>query len=653
MIRQFYLANTKNKKIYLSPKIEKNCISFSLAQGTYNEKSLPGWNNRGNLICPCCGNITSSKIIKEESIKKGLDPIPLAIIWDGERGKEYTIPTNEEINFLKGKDVESYSPQEMMERNSGGGDTFSWGVTKWGDLFTNRQLNTINTFIKTLKGMTSNLGEDDYSLSIVTYLAVLIDRIILYNTSFGVYETTSEKVNRIFGRQAISMTFVYPESNPFCGIAGSAVNQLDLLIKVIESESLSQFQSYFFNASSGEKEQFQYKTIDSVITDPPYYNAIAYADISDFFYVWLKQSLQEHYPLIFSTPKTPKKDECTALKHHHDGNEEAAKLHFERKLTAVFRSIEHQTNGEISIMFAHQSTEAWTTLCNSILGSNMNIKSSWALDTELSTGIKTNLSTLESSVTVACTPSEKKGYISYKKVKRAIQVKVSEEVNTLYELGFRGADLLTACFGKAVSEFGNYEHVEKADGSEVTVAELLDLARTAAFTALVRDFASDELTRFYIGWLQVNGMVATKHDDAVKFVRSGTTIDINDLYAHRLLIKDTEGNTQHLASFAERTSNSLGIPQEGAPLIDKVHATMRFWADQNLAPLNALIARDGQDKNNEFWRVLVVLKELLPEGKDKEQVSQLLGNADTRIEKAKTSKNAMPEQRSLFDDTDY
>ena len=114
-------------------------------------------------------------------------------------------------------------------------------------------------------------------------------------------------------------------------------------------------------------------------------------------------------------------------------------------------------------------------------------------------------------------PSTCLGYGSFKQVKRAIEEKVNTEVEKLYGLGFRGADLLTACFGQAVSEFGKYEKVEKADGSEVTVAELLELAKTAAFNALLRGFEGDEYTKFYIGWLQMNGMGETDFDDAAKF----------------------------------------------------------------------------------------------------------------------------------------
>src|SRR5690606_7468877 len=215
--------------------------------------------------------------------------------------------------------------------------------------------------------------------------------------------------------------------------------------------------------------------------------------------------LGDVYPLNFATPQTPKTEECTALKHHHGNSKEAAKAHFEQKLLQIFDAIEHQTSDIVSIMFAHQSTEAWTTLCNSILGARMNITGSWATDTEVTGALKTDKAFLSSSVTVSCKPSVQQGFGNYREVKRAIEKTVAQEVEMLYKLGFRGADLLTACFGKAVSEFGKYQRVEKADGSEVSVAELLEMAREAAFNALLKGFDGDDVTKFYIGWLQLFG----------------------------------------------------------------------------------------------------------------------------------------------------
>lgn len=553
LLKQFYLANTKSKKVYLNPIIHGTDIQFEIKEGSYDEKVLPGWNKTGNLICPCCGSITTSKQVKEQANKIGLKERFIAIISEGSNGKQYTIPSIQleqpHITLLN-----QSIPTENMTKQTDLISSRGWNINQWYQMFSNRQLNMLLTINKQLLNLKATLNQSNYTNILFTYLSIWFDRIAVANTSLGRWHISGEKLEHPFSRQAIAMVFDYPESNPFCNSSGSALNQLEWITRYIESESNSPFAALFANASSGEKGQFAAKTLTAVVTDPPYYDAIAYADISDFFYVWMKRTLGDIYPINFATPQTPKAEECTALKHHHHNSEAEAKKHFENKLTTIFDAIEYQTSDIVSIMFAHQSTEAWTTLCNSILGARMNITGSWPMDTEMANrSLGLAGAALESSVTVSCRPSERNGFESFKRVKRAIETKVTEEVNALYELGFRGADLLTACFGQAVSEFGKYETVEKADGSEVTVGELLELARTAAFNALLSGFDGDEYTRFYIGWLQMNGMGDTDFDDAAKFARVGMSVNISDIFAHNLLIRT--GNKQHLATYAERTVN--------------------------------------------------------------------------------------------------
>jgi adenine-specific DNA methylase len=441
----------------------------------------------------------------------------------------------------------------------------------------------------------------------------------------------------------------YPEINIFSKSTSGAYNQLDWIIRYLYSESSSPFYAFFNNASSGEKSQFGENEITCVVTDPPYYNAIAYADISDYFYLWLKRSIGDIYPLNFSTPQTPKAQECTALKHHHNNSEEEAKKHFEKKLTEIFDAIRYQTSDIVSIMFAHQSTEAWTTLCNSILDARMNITGSWAIDSERDTRMIANAgAALESSVTVACRPSKRQGYGDFKEVKKAISEKVEHEVESLYSLGFRGADLMTACFGQAVSEFGKYKVVEKADGSEVTVPELLDLARNLAFNSLLKGVQGDDFTRFYIGWLQMNGMGETDFDDATKFTRVGMQVDVSEIFAKNILIR--EGKKQHLATAKEHLGDNrvIGTRPEDS-LIDQVHRCMLAYDKGDRTELLQLLHRIGaEDIASPFWRLLATLQEILPDdSSDLKLVRGLLGNSDNLRQESRDIEQHKPEQMTL------
>jgi adenine-specific DNA methylase len=650
LLKQFYLANTSAKQVYLKPIIEGTKIDFEIKKGKYNEEELKGWNNRGNLVCPCCGSVTDVKSIKIQSISNTWKQRILTIIEEGKNSKEYRLPTQLEIDILKEIPYVT-PPNEKMQRNSAGGDTFSWGVSEWGQLFSNRQLYALQNLVQKLNELKRELNhfDENYQKAVVTYLGILLDRIAIINTSFGRYHIGKESLEHPFSKQAIPMIFDFPESFMFCNSTGSALNQLDWLTRYIESECEYLFSVELKNASSGDKSQFPDKYLTAVVTDPPYYDAIAYADLSDFFYVWLKRTLGDIYPLNFATPQTPKTEECTALKHHHNDSKVEAKEHFEHKLTQIFDAIEHQTSDIVSIMFAHQSTEAWTTLCNSILGARMNITGSWPVDTEMANrSLGLAGAVLASSVTVSARPAQRQGYGAYREVKREIERTVEREVDELYRLGFRGADLLTACFGQAVSEFGKYQSVEKADGSEITVAELLEMARESAFNALLKGFDGDDFTKFYIGWLQLYGFAESDFDDAAKFSRVGLSINVNELFTEHLLIK--KGNKQTLGNFEERLKANKRLGEnKNTTLIDQVHRAMYLYQGTKRSDLLEHISKVADSAEKPFWRVLTSLLELLPAGcSDHKQASGLLSNRDSLIRESKQVTENQGVQTNLF-----
>ena len=648
LLKQFYMANTKSKQVYLNPIIKGTQIDFEIKQGKCD---LEGWNNRGNLKCAICGSITDVKQIKEQNISVGLKERILAVIVEGDKGKEYRLPTQSEIKIVESI-PNSERPTDKMQRNSAGGDTFSWGISEWGQMFSPRQLYAIQSLVTKLNELKIRLEPqaNNYTKAIVTYLGILIDRGSVISTTFGRWDVSRENIQSPFSKQAIPMMFDYPEGNLLGNTTGSLNNQLDWLLRYIESENSYSFSTILNNASSGDKSQFTDKYLTTVVTDPPYYDAIAYADLSDFFYVWLKRTLGDIYPLNFATPQTPKENECTALKHHHNDSKEEAKTHFEKKLTQILDAIEHQTSDLVSIMFAHQSTEAWTTLCNSVLNSRMNITGSWSMDTEMANrSLGLSSAVLASSVTVSCRPSQGQGFGNYREVKKAIEITVEKEVKELYALGFRGADLLTACFGQAVSEFGKYEKVEKADGSEVTVAELLEMAKESAFNALLKGFDGDDFTKFYIGWLQLYGFTESEFDDAAKFSRVGLSINVQELFTEHILIKN--GNKQTLGGFQERLNANKNIGElSNNFLIDQVHCAMALYKGTNRGALLQYIGKVASSPESSFWRVVTSLCEVLPAGsEDHKQATGLLTNKDSLIRESKTVTAPATEQTKLFE----
>jgi adenine-specific DNA methylase len=645
LLRDFTICNTAKKHYYLEPSINGKNITFEVKRG---ESKIPGWSQRGNLICPCCGSVTAVNNVREQFVNKVTGERLLAVIGESQNGKTYNSPTEEQLELTQQPTEILEIPQEKMAPHTSGGDIGVWGFTKWGDLFSKRQLRMLYTIVSEYEKTSKMFLSDDYSNAIRSYLASWIDRLALINTSMGRWNLRRETVEHMYNRQAISMKSDYPESNPFCTSSGSAINMLDWVLRYIETESSCQFVCSFYNASSGDKLQFGNKELTAVVTDPPYYDAIAYADISDFFYVWMKKTLGLVFPMNFATPQTPKAEECTALKHHHNNSALDAKKHFEGKLTQIFDAIEKQTSDIVSIMFAHQSTEAWTTLCNSILGARMNITGSWPIDTEMANrSIGLAGAALESSVTVACRPSERKGYADFGDVKHDIRQLVKAEVEKLYGLGFRGADLLTACFGQAVSVFGHYKLVETAEGEPVSVGQLLEFARESAAQALLEGVPGEPQTKFYCGWLQMNGMGECDFDDVNKYTRVGVNVEIRSLQSDRLLI--TEGNKQHLATAAEHLGkNENWGTQPTDYLISQAHRMMMAYHMGNQVQLLHLVRDLCPQSDSPLWRLLDFLSGHLPEGNDLTDVRGILSSAEMLRQKCKET--VIPQMGNLFDD---
>jgi len=262
--------------------------------------------------------------------------------------------------------------------------------------------------------------------------------------------------------------------------------------------------------------------------------------------------------------------------------------------------------------------------------------------------LKSDRAFLSSSVTVCAKPTQRHGFGNYKQIRNTIEEKVTTEVNNLYRLGFRGADLLTACFGQAVSVFGQFERVEKADGSQVSIAELLEMAKEFAFNALLKGFDGDDFTKFYIGWLQLYGFTESDFDDAAKFSRVGLTINVSDLFMHNIFIK--RGNKQELASYKDRIASNRRLGDSNHDfIIDNVHKAMAIYSGTNRNELLTYIAKVAVSPESSFWRVITSLCEVLPQGSDDyKQATGLLLNKDSLIRESKNIQQSTGAQGQLF-----
>ena len=218
LLKQFYLANTKSKKVYLNPIIHGTDIQFEIKEGSYDEKALSGWNNRGNMTCPCCGNITPVDQVKQQFINKSTSEKLLVRIFESKIGKEYKLANNIVDDFAENNKVE-YPSEIMPIHYSQAFPSCTWGFSKWGDIYSSRQLYMLSTFIKNLSKLKSEINTSEYHQALLTFLAIWFDRIAVANTSLGRWDNAREGIQTPFSRQAIAMVFDYPESNPFCNVS--------------------------------------------------------------------------------------------------------------------------------------------------------------------------------------------------------------------------------------------------------------------------------------------------------------------------------------------------------------------------------------------------------------------------------------------------
>ena len=627
---------------------KRKSIRFGIAEDKHI-KSIDGtMQNRGNTLCPYCEQVTPVADLRTAGLSSRMGEQMVAVITDNKDGKRYR-PV-EEIDlkaFRKASEIPAERPQEMILpevnaddaeddiSNSTGIRVHLYGMKTWGSLFNPRQLVAMQTFVaclhEALEAMKDEISDQEYRKAVGIYLGLWTSRIAQRSSNVGIWHTSRETLEHLFGRQAIPMTWDYPEANPFSEATGGAEGGLEWMKRVIQHESGTS-QATSVTRGDGAALTLREATSDAVVTDPPYFDAIAYGDLSDYFYVWLKRGLGNVVPEALVTPLTPKSDEATALKHRHQGDADKADAHFKSKLAAVLKEAHRvlKPDGVISVMFAHQSTKAWTALVDAIFEAGLTVDATWPVDTELVTALKASMSALSSSVTVVCRARVVGSAIAFKDVRKEIEQVVQNSVKRFWSYGFRGADLIVACYGPAVGVFGKYERVEKADGTPVEILELLELARQAARDAIAGEFRGDNLSTLYYVWANLYGASEQAWDDARLVVQIGGDAEnaMEVARGHGIFVVD--GSKCRLAVLADRSERrGLGV-DPNPPLIDTLHRSMLLWKEEKRRELVSYLAERGLLEDGPFWKLAQALFEVLPRDlEDWKLVNTLLGERQT------------------------
>ena len=408
LVHSFKLSTKQN--VFVQPIVEGDKIRFEIRNG----KDAPeGTVNRNGARCLHCGANVPLEHVRAEGKAGRLSAQLMAIVAEGERGRVYLAPdeTHEKIaNVEKPNDY----PSGDLPKNPRDFKTPNYGMKTFADLFTNRQLTALMTFSDLISEVQDQVqadgGSKDYADALAVYLAFLIDRLANYSSSICIWNAARDGVAQTFGRQAIPMTWDYAESNPFSNSSGCFDNMLDWIIEVTGLIPANLVDGV---ASHDAMKDFPLKEPVVISTDPPYYDNISYAELSDFFYVWLRRPLKKIYPKILGRIQTPKDNELIASSYRHNGDKSAAKKFFEDGMFQALQNIYEVAREDfpVTIYYAFKQQDAeldgtastgWETMLASIIRAGFQITATLPVRTERPTGLKASVNALASSIVLAC-----------------------------------------------------------------------------------------------------------------------------------------------------------------------------------------------------------------------------------------------------------
>jgi putative DNA methylase len=495
-----------------------------------------------------------------------------------------------------------------------------YGLDHFSKLFTPRQMLCLLTFTAAVReayqsmiGSASGLSQagtgepplppsqgvapmdEERAKAVATYLGVLVNRQADYNASLARWHVTGEKIAGTFGRQALPMVWDFTELGPFGGASGSPEGALDWIVGVAEAQAESG-QAGTVTRGSATALPYPDGTFDTVITDPPYYDNVPYADISDFFYVWLKRSIGHLYPEHFATGGTPKKQEAVADATRHGGHKQKAVRAYEAMMAQSLAEANRvlKPGGTLAVVYAHKTTLGWSTLVEAFRRAGFTVTEAWPLDTEMKSRLRgMDSAALASSIfLVGRKRTETAGVGNYEEqVQPALERIVRERVETLWDQGVSGADLVIACVGAGLRAFTRFARVEYANGEEVPAEGFLTEVEAVVLETLLEKIfgvsgggvaAIDSASRFYVLWRFVYKASDIDAGEAIVF-QYGQDVELEELASGKDALLEKKKGKYRLRDFTERGyEEDLGMPyQDGqpAPIIDALHRVL--WLMEN------------------------------------------------------------------------
>ena len=535
----FMLSKKKGKEAYVEPVIEDRGYQFKVKAGPPTDTGMANAGTKlsrgANFQCLVSGTPIAGDYIKSEGKAGRMSTRLMAIVAEGDRRRVYLAPTQEHEACARKADPD-WRPDTEFLPQALGFRVGNYGMSMWSDLFTRRQLVGLTTFSDLVQQVRDRVQRDAvaasftdndkplkdggtgataYAEAVEVYLAFLVDQIANHSSMVCGWNNVNTQMRSVFSRQAIPMVWDFAESNPLCDSSGSYSNLLERQVKGFVALG---------NYPRGEAVQVDVNqqvisTNKVVSTDPPYYDNIGYADLSDFFYVWLRRTIQPIFPYIFATLEVPKAGELVATPYRHGGKENAEAFFLEG-MTQAMRRLADQAHPAfpVTIYYAFKQSESdgekgtistgWETFLYAVISAGFGVSGTWPVRTEKPGRVReTGSNALASSIVLVChTRLMGAPTATRREFLTTLRSELPRALRLLQAGNIAPVDLAQAAIGPGMAVFTRYGKVLDAEGKPLTVREALELINRTLDEVLAEqegDFDSD--SRWAVAWFEQHG----------------------------------------------------------------------------------------------------------------------------------------------------
>ena len=556
LVRSFVLSKKKGKEAWIEPIFENRKTRYSVHHE--GKPAIEGTVNRKGAVCACCDAPVEYPYIRQESREGRMSAQLMAVVAEGNRGRLYITPDEEQILSAQVDKPEQY-PQGELAYYPGHLNTNVYGLNEFHKLFTNRQLTSLTTFSELVSeaqkqaeadAVAAGLANDHIALSeggtgaraygeaVGVYLAFAVDKAANLWSSICSWMNDRGAFRETFARQAIPMVWDYAEANPFSqsgGNIGMFIERCaDTIAYFVESSIKSEAIQFDAQSDCGLRNIM-------VSTDPPYYDNIGYADLSDFFYVWMRQTLKQTYPKLFRTMLVPKAEELVATPYRFDGSVEKARDFFEDGMLHTCQQIYQYAREDIpvTIYYAYKQSDTnteeaevktastgWETMLSAVIQAGFAITGTWPMRTESpGRSIAQGTNALASSIVLVCRKRQEDAHmVTRRNFIAELKRELRPALQKLQRSNIAPVDLAQSAIGPGMGVYSKYSKVLESDGTPMTVRSALQIINQELDVYFnEQDGELDQNSRFCVDLYMQNAFNDIKFGDADTLARAKNT----------------------------------------------------------------------------------------------------------------------------------